>query len=53
MVAASRGYPLVAVLGLIVVASLVGEHSSRQEGFSSCGAWAQLLRLVGSRVQSQ
>ena len=36
-----RGYSsLQSVQGLIVVASLVAEHSSRHAGFSSCGSQA-------------
>ena len=41
LVAVSRGYSLVVVWGLTVVASLVVEH--RHEGFCSCSTWAQLL----------
>ena len=36
-----RGYSsLQSVRGLIMVASLVAEHSSRHAGFSSCGSQA-------------
>ena len=54
LVAATSGYSLVAVCGLlIVVACLVVEHSSRSTGFSSCSRQAQWLQLVGSRALAQ
>ena len=38
LIAASRGYSLVVVHGLLIVASLAVEH--RHMSFSSCGTWA-------------
>ena len=40
LVAASSGYSLVAVHGLIVVASLVAEQCLGHVGFGSCGTQA-------------
>ena len=48
----SRACSLAAVCGLlIVVASLVVDLGCL--GFSSCGTWAQYLRIPGSRAQTQ
>ena len=47
LVAASRGYSLVTVRGLLIVAAfLVVEHTL-------WGTWASVLQLWGSRVQAQ
>ena len=50
-----QGLLFVAVCGLLtVMTSLVVESGLlASEGFSSCSAWAQQLRLVGSGSQAQ
>ena len=51
LVVESRGYSLLVVSGLLIeVASLVVELGS--VGFSTCGMWAQQLRLQGSGAQA-
>ena len=51
LVVESRGYSLLVVRGLLIeVASLVVELGS--VGFSTCGMWAQQLRLQGSGAQA-
>ena len=52
LVVESRAYSLLVVCGLLTeVAPLVMELGS--VGFSTCGMWAQQLRLLGSGAQSQ
>ena len=55
LVSVSRGYSPAVVLRLLtVMTSLVVESGLQaSEGFSSCSAWAQQLRLVGSGSQAQ
>ena len=55
-----RGLLFVAVRGLPTVASRCGARALGTQasvvvvhGLSSCGTWAQLLWLVGSRAQAQ
>ena len=51
--AAGAGATLVRVCRLLCGTSLVVGTGSRGPCFSSCGAWAQWLRLPGSRALAQ
>ena len=54
LVAASRGYSSLGCVGLSLRwLLLLRSTDSRHTGFSSCGAQAQWLWLVGSRAQAQ
>ena len=54
LVAASGGYSLLRCAGFSLRwLLLLQSMGSRRAGFSSCGAWAQWLWLVGSRAQAQ
>ena len=54
LVAASGGYSSLLCTGFSLRwLLLLRSTGSRRAGFSSCGAWAQKLRLAGSRAQAQ
>ena len=53
LVVGSKGYPLVAVWGLLIeVASLVVEHGSRVRVLSSCGSRALVHRFSSCSSQA-
>ena len=48
LVVVSRGYSVVAVLGLLIAVASLVSTGSRHLGFRDCSAWLQWLQFLGS-----
>ena len=53
LVEASRGYPLVAIHGLLIVMAFLASTGSRMRGLSNCNSWAIERQLSNCGLQAQ